>query len=162
MRPFIPRKTKLWIGIGLAVFILADLIYLNLGFFTVQHHFSLLTRQWPEGIGLKSASPSQFSSEPLAKDCLKFQKASQYVGEAKCVEGKVDHLYQSKKGTVFISFCPDYKICPFQVVIFSSDAQKFSQLSKLKGRLVQVNGLITTYQGKAEMIIHDPSQIKVQ
>jgi endonuclease YncB( thermonuclease family) len=83
------------------------------------------------------------------------------VGEFACVSGKIDHIFTSQKGTVFLNFCTDYKTCPFGAVIFDSDAHKFPNPKQYEGRTVQITGLISSYQGRPEIILKDSSQIKI-
>jgi DNA/RNA endonuclease YhcR with UshA esterase domain len=45
-------------------------------------------------------------------------------------------------------------------VIFASDKNKFGDLESLQGRHVEIRGAITVYQSRAEIIIHDPQQIR--
>lgn len=59
-----------------------------------------------------------------------------------------------------MDFCADYRNCPFTSVIFASDKTKFGDLGTLAGRQVEIQGTITAYQGHAEIIIHDPQQIR--
>jgi hypothetical protein len=84
------------------------------------------------------------------------------VGEYACVAGRVDHVYTSKKGTIFINFCPDYKTCPFGAVIFGSDAYKFPNPNQYEGKTVEITGLIRSYQGRPEIALNDPGQIKIK
>ena len=158
----ISHNPKFWLKVSIVILLLADLVYLNLELTFIQRSVSVVAHQNQEASYSKSSQLSYVSQESFQKDCLKLQEASQHVGETQCVEGKIDHLYVSQKGTVFLSFCPSYKTCPFQAVIFHSDAGKFTDLQKLKGRLIQITGLVKTYQGKAEIIIHEPRQIKTQ
>ncbi|MGD0077735.1 MAG: thermonuclease family protein, partial [Sedimentisphaerales bacterium] len=90
-----------------------------------------------------------------------YNEASEHVGEYACVAGKVDHVYTSQKGTVFINFCPDYKTCPFGAVIFDPDAYKFSNPKQYEGKTVEITGLIRAYQGRPEIIIKDTGQINI-
>jgi len=46
-------------------------------------------------------------------------------------------------------------------VIFSSDKNKFGDLASLAGRQIEIRGPITEYQGRLEIIIHDPEQIRL-
>ncbi len=95
-------------------------------------------------------------------ESIDYTKAPDHVGEYKTVEGKVDNVYYSKKSdTTFINFCADYKTCPFCAVVFSSDKSKFGKLSNYKGETVEITGLIKSYQGRTEIILKNPSQIKI-
>jgi len=113
----------------------------------------------------KTIEPPQFpkSAEPLQQPTIRinYTEASEHVGEYACVAGRVDHVYTSQKGTIFINFCPDYKTCPFGAVIFGSDAYKFSNPNQYEGKTVEITGLIKSYQGRPEIILKDPGQIKI-
>lgn len=93
---------------------------------------------------------------------IDYTEAPKHVGEYACVTGRVDHVYTSRKGTVFINFCPDYKTCPFGAVIFDSDSYKFPGPEQYGRKDVEITGLIRTYQGRAEIILHDPNQIEIK
>jgi len=95
-------------------------------------------------------------------DChIHFTQAPKHIGEICIVEGKVDHVYISKKGNIFLDFCKNYKTCPFSGVIFKKDAAKFDP-EIYEGREVRIKGLIKTYQGRPEIIINDPKQIEIK
>lgn len=149
------------IGVSLLAFILlADLIYLNLETISSNRRINEVANQ---SVSLSSPSESiSLQKASLATDCCDLKEASQYVGEEVCVEGKLDHLYTSQTGTVFLNFCPNYQDCSFQAVIFQSDANKFSNLKNYTGKTIQITGLVKTYLGKPEIIINDPTQIKVK
>lgn len=92
--------------------------------------------------------------------CIGFQQAASHAGENGCITGYVLRAFTSKAGNTFLDFCPDYRNCPFSTVIFASDRPKFGNLEALAGRQVEIRGFISTYQGKAEIIVHDPWQIQ--
>lgn len=95
-------------------------------------------------------------------DYIDYTEASKHVGSYKSVRGRVDNVYYSSKSdTTFLNFCPNYKTCPFSSVVFSSDKSKFGNLSDFEGRTVEATGLIKTYQGRSEVILNNPSQIKI-
>jgi hypothetical protein len=103
---------------------------------------------------LRAASPQE------AAGCVDFHDAGAHAGQTGCVSGRVLKVFTSKGGNAFIDFCEDYHACPFGSVIFSSDKQKFGDLESLSGRQIEIRGPITVYQGRAEIIIHDPEQIR--
>ena len=107
-----------------------------------------------------SASPSAGVAE--SGQCVDFRDAASQVGKNGCVSGRLLRLFTSRAGNTFLDFCPDYKQCPFTSVIFASDRAKFGDLGILAGRQVEIRGAITMYQGRAEIIIHDPQQIRPQ
>lgn len=90
---------------------------------------------------------------------VSYTEASQHVGETASVRGTLVEAYTSKSGTVFLDFCASYKTCPFSGVIFADDVAKFDDLSRYTGKVVTLTGKISSYEGKAEIILSDPSQI---
>jgi DNA/RNA endonuclease YhcR with UshA esterase domain len=103
------------------------------------------------------------TSEPLQRSakCIDYTEAPNHIGEYACVSGKIDHVYASKKDSIFLNFCPDYKTCPFGAVIFGSDASKFSNPKQYEGETVEITGLIKSYQGRPEIVLKEPGQIKI-
>jgi hypothetical protein len=93
--------------------------------------------------------------------CVDFREAGSYAGRTGCVSGRVLRVFTSRAGNTFLDFCPDYRTCPFTSVIFASDRDKFGGFDALQGRQVELRGAITIYEGRAEVIIHDPQQIRV-
>jgi hypothetical protein len=95
-------------------------------------------------------------------DCVSYEKAGDFVGDTKCIFGRVDRVFISSGGTIFLDFCPDYKTCPFSAVIFKSDSAKFPDVEKYEGKNVEISGLVKTYQGRPEIILNDANQIEVK
>jgi len=111
------------------------------------------------------------SSTPLASraspqgafaGCVEFQNAVSLAGKTGCVSGRVLKVFTSRGGNTFFDFCQDYHDCPFSSLVFSSDKQKFGDLQSLAGRQIEIHGLITVYQGKPEIVVRDPEQIRVE
>jgi endonuclease YncB( thermonuclease family) len=98
---------------------------------------------------------------PQSAKHLDYTEAPNHVGEYACVSGKIDHVYTSQRGTVFLDFCPDYKTCPFGVVIFNEDAHKFPNPEQYEGKTLEITGLIKSYQGRPEIVLNTPDQIKI-
>jgi endonuclease YncB( thermonuclease family) len=113
---------------------------------------------------LIAASILLAKTDPPPQDSAKridYTEAPNHIGEYACVSGKIDHVYTSRKGTIFLNFCPDYKTCPFGVVIFGSDAYKFSNPKQYEGQTLEITGLIKSYQGRPEIVLKDLGQIKI-
>lgn len=105
----------------------------------------------------------QTPQKQLPKEfAVSFREAPNHIGEYAVISGLVDNVFISNKGTKFLNFCPNYRTCPFSAVIFNSDAYKFLNVRAYEGRLIEISGTITTYQGRAQIIIKDPSQIKLK
>lgn len=93
--------------------------------------------------------------------CVAISEAGLHTGENTCVEGRVLRVFTSRSGSTFFDFCADYHNCPFSSVIFATDRSRFGSLGSLEGRKVEISGEITTYNGRAEIVIRDPKQIRV-
>jgi len=158
------EKNKIFFAVLISGIVIAGLFY----------HF-LSKPAAPQNLNLetsnsKGASPSAGASRPVAGDenkqsplnCINFTEAPNYIGETKCIIGKVNDVFISEKGNIFLNFCSNYKTCPFTAVIFSSDADKFSNPRQFKGKTVEITGLIKTYQGRPEIILNAPNQIKIK
>lgn len=90
---------------------------------------------------------------------IDYTQAPKHVGEYASVRGTLVEAYTSKSGTVFLDFCENYKNCPFSGVIFADDAKKFGDLSRFDGKTVTLTGKISLYEGRAEIILSEPSQL---
>ncbi|MFA6295407.1 MAG: phospholipase D-like domain-containing protein [Candidatus Paceibacterota bacterium] len=88
-----------------------------------------------------------------------YTEALDHIGERAVVNGTVLKVFTAKSGVTFLDFCEDFKDCPFSAVIFASDLKKFPEASEYK-RNVAITGTIKSYQGKAEIILNNPEQIK--
>lgn len=99
------------------------------------------------------------AAAPVSIGTIDYTEASAHVGEYASVRGTLVDAYTSKTGTVFLDFCKSYKTCPFTAVIFADDAKKFGDLSRYQGISLTLTGKISSYQGKAEIVLSSPSQI---
>ncbi|MEO0232312.1 MAG: nucleotide-binding protein [candidate division WOR-3 bacterium] len=88
-------------------------------------------------------------------------EAVNHIGEYATVKGYIAQVYISRKGTIFLNVDKPYPDNTFTFVIFKTDAYKFPNIKSLEGKTIAVTGLIRTYQGKPEIIINNPKQIKI-
>ena len=121
----------------------------------------LLSRR-PPSAALPPNNENRQTSWRSPSKRINFTQAPENIGKVVCVTGKVDHVYTSQMGTVFINFCPDYKTCPFGAVIFDSSVSKFPNPQQYTGKNVEITGFITAYQGRAEIVLDSPDQIKIE
>ena len=96
---------------------------------------------------------------PVAEGTYTYTDAPAHVGEYASVRGTLIEAYTSATGTIFLDFCKSYKTCSFSGVIFAGDAKKFGDLSRYVGTAITLTGKISSYQGKAEIVLTDPRQI---
>ena len=103
-----------------------------------------------------SGAPDAGTSPP----CVDIRNAAPLEGKNGCVAGLVMRVYSARTGNTFLDFCQDYRNCPFTSLIFAADKSKFGNLETLQGKRVEIRGGVVTYRGRAEIIIHDPQQVR--
>lgn len=92
--------------------------------------------------------------------CIDFHEAEKHTGESSCISGRVLRVFTSRGGNTFLDFCSDYRQCPFTAVIFASDRPKFGKLGALDGQRVEIEGRVGVYQGRPEIVIREPEQLR--
>lgn len=97
-------------------------------------------------------------ADPANPGQYDYTEAVNHIGEQAAVSGTIVKVFTSKNGTTFFDFCKNFDSCPFSAVIFASAKDKFPDLSSYQGK-VTITGTIKSYQGRAEIVIDDPSQI---
>ena len=122
-----------------------------------------LTKQESEPLTSQAQTPAAQTSSVVDKtEAIDYTQATNFVGNNKTVQGSVVKVYYSAKSdTTFLNFCSSYSGCPFSSVVFSSDKSKFGDINQYEGKTVEITGLVTTYKGSAEIILKNPSQIKI-
>ncbi len=157
------EKNKIPVTIIAAALLIAGAIWLTKRPAPVRPQ-SVIDRQPAPQQLPKTTEPPQLpkTAEPLRQAAIRIDyiEVSNHVGEYACVVGRVDHV-STPKETTFLNFCPDYKTCQFGAVIFNSDAYKFPNPKQYEGQTVEITGLIRSYQGRPEIILKDPGQIKI-
>lgn len=93
-------------------------------------------------------------------DCLPFDKAKDHLGETLCVKGHVLKVSIGRTGIHFLNFCEDYRTCPFTVIVFPRDLRDVGDVRSMENSDVEVYGLVKSYQGQAEIILKDVSQLR--
>lgn len=92
-------------------------------------------------------------------DCIPFGEAGKHVGQTSCVTGKVVRVKPGNKGTTFVDFCEDYRVCPFTVVVFSRDLKDVGDVRQLQGKQVEIHGEIKEYDGRSEIVLREARQL---
>jgi len=88
-------------------------------------------------------------------------EARHHEGEYATVRGTVYQVFVSRKGTVFFDIDGVYPNQPFAAVIFKGDVAHFPDVSRYQGATAEITGVIRMYQGRPEVILKSPKQIKV-
>ncbi len=91
--------------------------------------------------------------------------AADHIGETVTVCGKVvsgRYLSRSRSRLTFLNFEKAYPHQVFTVVIPGTDRHKFDHPEKkYSGQTICVTGRIQRYQGRPQMVVTDPRQIKI-
>src|SRR5581483_1695895 len=95
-----------------------------------------------------------------AGQCISFKEADKHVGSTRCVTGKVINISHSDKGTTFLNFCENYRVCPFQLVVFRGDLPHVGDVRQLVGKTIEVQGNIQNYDGQPEIILRRARQLR--
>ncbi len=89
--------------------------------------------------------------------------AKTHIGQTVTVEGVVGEVHTAASGrATFIDTGGRYPNNTFTAVIFSRDVTKFSNVDALNGKTVDVTGPVRLHNGKPEIILNDPGQIKAK
>lgn len=118
-----------------------------------------------EGAILQSSSnppptPIPSANPNASRACVDIQTAASMVGKDGCISGLIRRVYTAASGNTFLDFCPDYRTCPFTSVIFAADKTRFGDVGSLEGTHVELRGRIVSYEGRAEIVVHEPRQIR--
>jgi len=96
-------------------------------------------------------------------DVISYLDANKYIGQEKTVEGTIVTTFKYNQGNIiFLNFHDPYKGY-FTAIIWSEDWNKFPFAPEIhyKGKKVRVTGEIIDYKGSPEIVVKDPSQIKI-
>ena len=85
-------------------------------------------------------------------------RAGDYVGQDVTIEGRVTAIHESPLAAV-LAFSQNF--AGFTATILAADRDKFPSdlAARIRDRVVRVSGTVTTYRGKPEMALRDPSQL---
>ena len=108
-------------------------------------------------VGLIFLFPACLAS---AGACIPISEAGKHIGAVRCVTGKVLRVKQGNRGVHFFDFCEDYRVCPFTVVVFPGDLKQVSEVRQLQGRQIEIEGEVKSYDGRAEIILRRPGQLR--
>lgn len=100
-------------------------------------------------------------------DTLTAGQASEYVGETATVCGVVASAHyasRSRGRPTFLNLDKPYPNHVFTALIWGGNRSKFKQPPEhaYKGNNICVRGKISRYQGKSQIIVTDPSQVRSQ
>ncbi len=101
------------------------------------------------------------AQEASPQGAISWRDAEKYTGQEVTVQGEIVHTYDSGKVT-FLNFDEDYRNT-LTIVLFPSIYDQFPQkpADYFADRLIQVSGPVKMYEGKPEIVVTDPAQIRV-
>ncbi|MDZ4711637.1 MAG: hypothetical protein SGI89_04860 [bacterium] len=88
------------------------------------------------------------------------KEVKDYIGDSLLISGYVADLYLGEK-VAYLNFENKFPKNTFSCVIFSGKFNEFGDLSKFKGKNVEVTGRISVFKGKPQTILNSPDQIKI-
>ena len=96
-----------------------------------------------------------------ALDSHELEAAKKLIGQTGSFRGSVSKVYESRDGDIVIlDFDSNYRTA-LTAVLKKADFSKFPDLRTLEGKDIIVSGLFVDYQGKAEIALTAPDQIKL-
>ncbi len=112
------------------------------------------------GLGLSLALMLPITA--VRAETVPANQAQAHVGQVVTVKGAVSGIHKSNSGATFLDIGGQYPNNAFAAVIFKDDAGKFPDVGAFGGKTVEVTGSIRLYQGRPEIILNDPAQIKAK
>ncbi|MFZ3341830.1 MAG: hypothetical protein WA213_13170 [Terriglobales bacterium] len=106
-----------------------------------------------------SASGESSSAKASPKTCLPIADASKHIRKQACITGTIVRVEDGSHGVTFLDFCPEYRNCPFTVVVFPGDLRRIGDVHQLQGRVVTIQGRIEEYDDRAEIILRHSQQL---
>jgi len=100
-------------------------------------------------------------------DAISAEDAAKFIGQEKTVNGKVASAHYAAIVNGKPTFLYLDKSFPNQVLtilVWGSDRSKFEKPPEIfyTGKEIYVTGMIQSYQGRPEIIVKDPAQIKMK
>ena len=115
---------------------------------------------WADSSSSSNASHADSPSAAASpKDCLSIAEAGKHVRKQACVTGTVIRVEEGSHGVTFLDFCPDFRGCPFTVVVFAVDMRRLGDVHQLQGRVVTIQGRIEEYDDRAEIVLRHAQQL---
>jgi DNA/RNA endonuclease YhcR with UshA esterase domain len=87
-------------------------------------------------------------------------EAKNHYNESLIVAGQVAQVSFTPT-LVFLNLDKPFPDSPFSAVVFSRATNGFGDLSRLKGKDVEIKGTIKEYHGKSEIILEETNQLMV-
>jgi DNA/RNA endonuclease YhcR with UshA esterase domain len=112
--------------------------------------------------GLLLAQPLAQAEETKtnAVEHITAAEAKQHLNADVVVSGKIVEVSKAEK-VVRLNFDKAFPNQPFQAVIFSEKTNLFGDLDKLEGKTVEVNGKVTEYRNRPQIVLTRTNQLNL-
>ncbi len=138
-------KTWIWVAISIAFILLLTVILYRANI----------------GVGITPEIGYEIPDQ-TAENTVLYTEVSDHIGERLWVEGEIDHVFVSNNNNFFLNFCPDFRDCSFNSVIFSNQSHLFDDIESWSGELVHIYGEIGIYENRPQIIIEHPDQVEIE
>jgi hypothetical protein len=96
-----------------------------------------------------------------ARDAKDLAGAGKLIGKRSAFRGTVAKVFAPRSGNlVILNFAADYKTA-ITGVVKQEDFARFPDLQALQGREVLLSGPVVDYQGRPEVVLSRPEQVKI-
>jgi DNA/RNA endonuclease YhcR with UshA esterase domain len=114
------------------------------------------------GAAVFAQQPENKTDQSISSEPVSPEAAKNYDGSLITVCGKVFGIHTGQSGVSMLNFGAAYPENTFTAVIFADDASKFEKAEEYKGKQLCVTGRVKLYKGKAEIVLKDRNQLKIQ
>ena len=97
---------------------------------------------------------------PARAETIAPNDAKTHVGQTVTIHAAVEEVKTGRGGVTFLDMGGAFPDNVFAAVIFPSDLAKFPSAKTLKGKTVAISGPVQLYQGKPEIVLKTPDQLK--
>lgn len=130
-----------------------------------QGEISLKKTESTERSETYSGSSKGNSSESVSTESTSLKKISskeikQFIGDSLNVTGYVAEVYLSDK-VAYLNMENKFPKNIFSCAIFSAKLYEFGDLSRFKGKNIEVTGRVITFKNKIQIILNSKEQIKI-
>lgn len=124
-------------------------------------HAGQLQRDVASGTGKFQTVSKTDPAWQQAMDAHELGAAAKRIGQAASFKGTISKVYESRDGgIVILDFDANYRTA-LTAVLKKPDFAKFPDLRDLSGKQIIVSGSFIDYQGRAEIVLSSPDQIKI-
>ena len=109
---------------------------------------------------LISLSAAADDTNAVAPRKIGAKEADKHYDESLTVTGKVAQVTIREK-LVFINLDQPHPNSPFTAVVFAANTNKFGDISKLKGKDVEVTGKVKKFNESPEVVLDSTNQLKI-